>query len=122
MGAIQGAINSMMGTVAAAAVGTKKLGEMKEAETLEGIKLTEEVPAMQEQIAQGAEELTQAQAKLEKTKSGRNELGQFRKRTDVMKDVKMQELAVQSLQGKQEAQKMKVDYMQKRLNQLRGVK
>lgn len=122
MGAIQNAINSMIGTVAAASVGMKKLGEMKQAETFEGIKLTEQIPALKQEIAQGQEELTTAQQNLEKTKKGRTSTGQFRKKADVAKDVEMQQVAINALEGKQKARIMQRDIMQARYNKLRGVK
>lgn len=122
MGAIQNAINSMIGTVAAASIGIKKLGEAKQAEKLEGIELTEKLPAIEQEIAQGQEELTTAQQKLEKTKTGRTERGQFRKKSDVKKDIEMQQRAISALEGKQQARVMQRDIMQKRYNQLRGVK
>lgn len=126
MGAIQGAINSLTGTVAGVAVGAKKLSEAsaKEAAAVkqEEIALTSDIPALKEELAKGGEELSQKQQEQAKIESGRNSQGQFRSKVDVMRDVKAGRLAIQSLEGKQKARAMQLELMQARFREITGGK
>lgn len=126
MGAIQGALNSITGSVAGVAVGAKKLSEASakeaEAKKQEEINLTAEIPSLKEEIAKGGEELQAKQKEQAKIESGRNSQGQFRSKVDVMRDVKAGQLAIRSLEGKQKARAMQLELMQARFREITGGK
>lgn len=115
MGA-QSTINAGIGAVAGAALGVKKAEALKEAAAIEQANLKADIPQAKLDIAEGEGAIEEAQKNLQQAQSGRNPLGQFKTKNQTRKDIEMATLALETLQGKQEARKMQLQRMEKRLN------
>lgn len=122
MGAIQNTVNAMLGATAGAVVGIEKMQQAKLAQGQQEIKLTEQIPALKEQIAKTGEELKGAEANVAKAETGRNERGQFKTKEQTNKDIMMAKLARDTIVGKQEAMKLQLESYQKQFERIRGSK
>lgn len=145
MGAIQGAINSVLGT-AAGAIGTAKVSKAssdaaKSAATRELIDISEAAPKLEEEIKGQEEEVTNKIEDVAKTTQGhQEELNKINeaeaagfesdeqeaqataRREEINEDIEKRKLALGTAQGKLTAMTMQRDYYKERVAKITGGK
>lgn len=145
MGAIQGAINSVLGT-AAGAIGTAKVSKAssdaaKSAATRELMDITEAAPKLDVDIKGQEDVVTEKIEDVAKTSQGyQEELNKINeaeaagfesdeqatqaeaRREEINKDIEMRKLALSEAQGKLTAMNMQRDYYKERVAKITGGK
>lgn len=120
MGAIQGAVNTALGAIAAGTVAAKKFGEQQEGLPIKMAQVKADIAKSELEIASGAEEIAGLQKQQQQIATGRNEKGQFRKKADVAKDLQKNKLALDYAKAKQEALVLTTNQRKQQFEKVRG--